>query len=180
MFTPSKELKRDIDAKNIVHIRDELTTIALEDRGFHTGRFDEALEYVKGKHIDGLFDLFDKETFKEKAQWDSDYWKNLNASLMDNFCMERINHLKEVGKTVYPKVSSLTNAKKDSYNGSKPSSNAVYVRREMKGKKSMPIVVKAGVGVACLVTGIATVGLTKTMMGIGLILGGALLWRKKN
>ena len=183
MFIPSKELERDIAAKNIGHIRDELTTIALEDRGFYTGRFDEALEYVKGKHIDGLFDSFDKETFKVQEQWDGDYWGTLNASLMDNFCMERIDHLKEVGKAVYPKVCQTTSLnERGSSNGSKQS-NAVYVTGEMKGKKSMPIVVKAGVGATCaVVAGVATIGVTKTMVGVGAILmvGGALLWHRKN
>ena len=90
MFIPSNEFKKDVKEKNILHIRDELTTIAHEDRGFYTSKFDDALAYAKDAGIVGLFDTFDNEPFKPKEEWNREYWSYIAASLMDNFCMESI------------------------------------------------------------------------------------------
>ena len=84
-------------------IRILITNIAYHDRGFYDGKFDEAVDYVKKNEVPGLWQEYDGEEFKEnRDEWNGDYWAYLNASLMDNFCEERIAKLKEVGKHVYP------------------------------------------------------------------------------
>jgi hypothetical protein len=97
----SDDFKDDVKDKNVTHIRDTLTTIAHEDRAFKTGKFDAYLDYAKKANISDLFDSFDGEEFKPKTDWDKDYWSYVCASLMDNFCKERIDHLKDVGEYVY-------------------------------------------------------------------------------
>ena len=95
--------RNDVEEKNVLHIRDELITIAHEDRGFYTTKFDDALAYARNANIENLFDSYNNESFKPKEEWDEEYWRYIASSLMDNFCEERINHLKEVGRYVYPK-----------------------------------------------------------------------------
>lgn len=102
----SNTFKQDVEKGSVIHIRDELTTICHEDRSFSTGKFDAYLDYAKKANISGLFDTFDGEDFKPKNEWDKDYWSYITASLMDNFCNERIRHLKEVGKHVYGKSAT--------------------------------------------------------------------------
>ena len=130
MFIPSDEFRKDVEEKNILHIRDELTTIAHEDRGFYTTKFDDALAYAKNANIEGLFDNFDNETFKPKEEWDREYWAYIAASLMDNFCEERINHLKEIGRCVYPKPQKTAT---ENYEKTR--------KKEEHGKKQSPIIV---------------------------------------
>ena len=100
------QFKKDVEDGNVSHIRDELTTIAHSDRTLSNGEFDAYLDYAKKANVSGLFDPFDGEKFKPKEEWDAKYWSYINASLMDNFCNERINHLKEVGKYVYGKTAT--------------------------------------------------------------------------
>ncbi len=143
MFTPSKELLEDIETRDIQHIRNEFTTIAHEDRSFSTGKFDATLEYVISKNIEGVIVPFDQEIFKSREEWDRDYWAILVASLMDNFCMERINHLKEVSKAVYFRRPSavVTQA-----NTQRPT----VVYGEQKRKKTVPIALIVGLAIACI------------------------------
>lgn len=177
MFKPSSELENDIANKNILHIRDELTTIIHEDRGFYTNTFDEALKYIISKNIDGLFVTFDNEVFKPEEEWDRDYWAYLTASLLDNFCMERINHLKEVGRKVYPRKTD-----ESVFEGvAKKESNE---NEDNTGKKYAPIVAIAclagcTIAIGCAAIGVAkTWGVAKILGGAAVIAGGVFIWEK--
>ena len=167
MFKPSDEFRKDVEEKNILHIRDELTTIAHEDRGFYTTKFDDALAYAKKANIDGLFDIYDNEPFKPKEEWNREYWAYVAASLMDNFCEERINHLKEVGRFVYPRP-----AKRVSEDSEQPH------RKEEHGKKHSPVIV-IGVAAAAALIGYTIIG-TKTAIGAAILAGGFMLAKGKN
>ena len=170
MFKPSEEFKKDVAEKNILHIRDELTTIAHEDRGFYTTKFDDALAYAEAANIEGLFDPFDGEIFKPKEEWDRNYWSLIVASLMDNFCKERIAHLKEVGKHVYP-----VQRKTDGFDSKQESSSQQH--KEIRGKKTSPIIV-LGVAAAAALIGYTIIG-TKTAIGAAIIAGGIMMSRKR-
>jgi hypothetical protein len=95
-------LEEAIANNNLVGIYSVFYTIAHGDPNFSTNKFRELLAYVKSKHIDGLMQEFDGEDFASEKEWNEDYWALVASSLMDNFCDERINHLEEVGKKVYP------------------------------------------------------------------------------
>lgn len=172
MFKPSEEFKKDIEEKNITHIRAELVTIAHEDRGFYTTQFDDALAYVETAHIEGLFVPFNGETFKPKEEWNRNYWTYLVSSLMDNFCKERINHLKEVGRYVYP------DHHKNEDNHSSTQKTEAPQKERVKGKKQSPIIV-LGVAAAAALIGYTIIG-TKTAIGAAIIAGGIMMTRKGN
>lgn len=91
-----------VKERNALHIKNALTMITRRDRGFHTGEFDEALEYVKKQNISDLYTPFDGEEFKPESEWNEEYWTEINVTLMDNFCPERIELLKKIGRKVYP------------------------------------------------------------------------------
>lgn len=110
------KFKKDVEDKNITHIRDELTTIAHSDRTLSNGEFDAYLDYAKKANINGLFDPFDGEKFKPKEEWDKNYWSYMVASLMDNFCNERVKHLKDIGRYVYGKTTTEAANSHDSNN----------------------------------------------------------------
>lgn len=98
----SKTLEEALESKNIGRIRSVFYTIAHEDPSFSTGKFRQTLDFVKGKEISGLFDIFDGGEFKDESEWTSEYWADVASELMDNFCEERINHLQKVGQKIFP------------------------------------------------------------------------------
>lgn len=95
-------LEDAIAKKSLVGIYSVFYTIAHGDPDFSTGKFREALRYVKNQNIEGFIQEFDGEEFEPEDNWDEDYWALVASSLMDNFCEERIGHLEEIGKKVYP------------------------------------------------------------------------------
>lgn len=101
MLKPNNYLLEAIRSKNMLQIYNEFYNIAHEDRGFKTGKFLETLEYVKRQDIPDFIQPYDNREFEDQAKWDEDYWALVASSLMDNFSMERINHLKKVGSYLY-------------------------------------------------------------------------------
>ena len=94
-----KNLEAAVAEKNVVHIKSALTSIALKDRNFSTGEFDEALRFVAARGIN-LYEPFDGENFKTESEWDKNYWQYIKSSLEDNFCQERIDLLKRIGRKI--------------------------------------------------------------------------------
>lgn len=95
-------LEDALNKNSLVGIYSVFYTIAHGDPNFSTGKFRQVLEYVKSRGITDLFQEYDGEQFEPEEQWDEDYWALIASSLVDNFCMERIEHLEQVGKKVYP------------------------------------------------------------------------------
>lgn len=95
-------LEDAIEKNSLVGIYSVFYTIAHGDPNFSTGKFRSVMEYVKSKNIDGFIQEFDGEEFEAEEKWDEDYWALVASSLVDNFCVERIDHLEAVGKKVYP------------------------------------------------------------------------------
>lgn len=107
----SEKLKHDVAEQNAVHVINDLISLIYEDRGFYTNAFSEAWDYVKQAHIPDLENVtYDGEAFEPNSDWTKDYWAKQIAALRFNFCQERIDHLKAVGRKLYPHVQqhSLT------------------------------------------------------------------------
>ena len=161
----SKNLQKDVLEKNVRHIRDDLITIVHEDRSFQTGKFEEALSYIKEHGIEGLYEPFDHEDFKSRNEWNEDYWRYMVNSLLDNFCMERIEHLKDVGRTLFPAQTRQVKATvgEKSYGPSSVARTTVRRGSVSTGdpsKKVLPI----AIGWAALLAGTVAIGITKTWM----------------
>ncbi len=143
MFKPSNDLKKNIIDKNLVRIKNEFYIIAHQDKSFSTGKYGQTLDYVKAKNIEGLFVSFDGEAFKPIEEWDDDYWAYMVASLMHNFCEERIEHLMEVSKTLYPaKINSSQGCNSDSIQASIDNNN---------GKKIIPTAIMVVLVIVCMI-----------------------------
>lgn len=101
----SEKLKHDVAEQNAVHVINDLISLIYEDRGFYTNAFSEAWDYVKQAHIPDLENVaYDGEAFKLDSDWTKEYWAEQIAALRFNFCQERIDHLKAVGRKLYPHV----------------------------------------------------------------------------
>lgn len=147
-------LEKAIKEKDLTTIRSTLYTIILSDPAFRTNKFDETLEYVKKKDVEGLIDEHNKEELKPKEEWNEEYFDLLLSELLDNFSIERIEYIKKVSKELYTKNVKKTDSKKTTNNyvtsnrkKSEPkkektnsSVKKVVVKQEKKEDKSYVIV----------------------------------------
>ena len=163
------KVRQAVDDNDPLQVRSALTMVTLLDRGFNGSEFDDSLDYAR--NVEGLWDEFDKESIKPEEEWDEEYWNYLNASLMDNFCPERIDLLKRVGKKVYP-----PKAKTVKYPTIPPSPRRPSRPHTQVGM-SLPLKVGGAIAVAAI--GCATIGVTKTAIAAAIIVGGAIAIQKK-
>lgn len=163
-------LKKAVEEKNLVNIHNALSALTFKDEGFYTDEFENTLREVESYNIEGLFDKFDGEEFKPESEWNKEYWAYLNASLIDNFCPERIEMLKKVGRKVYTKkqTAQSTAPKYNNYsNGASSgrvhtSGHNYHVHKTVISKEAKVI----GAGVVAVAIGCATVGPAATVCGI--------------
>lgn len=111
----SKTLEEAVKNHDLTGIYSVFYTILHEDPGFFTGKFDQTLDYVKSRNIPGLMKQYNGEPFEPQDKWDEEYWAIAASELVDNFCEERILHLKEIGRKLYP-ARKMTDAAKRSSN----------------------------------------------------------------
>lgn len=180
----SQKLIDAVQAQDVDQIRIIVTSIAYHDRGFSDGQFDGAVDYVKKNEVPGLWQEYDGEEFQEnKEKWDGDYWAYLNASLMENFCEERIAKLKEVGKYVYPQQAEAgarpASPPRQAHPTGQRTGSAHPSSRRATGQGNMPPIAWLVGGAAVLLLGCATIGVTKTLVATAAIAGGAVILSKK-
>ena len=111
-------LEDALEKKSLVGIYSVFYTIAHGDPNFSTGKFRQILEYVKERGVDNFLQVYDGEEFEPEEKWDEEYWALVASSLIDNFCMERIDHLEMVGKKVYPikKIEKIADMQENTMN----------------------------------------------------------------
>ena len=98
----SKTMEDAVKEQDLGKIYSSFYTILLSDPGFATGKFDETFEIVKKRNVPGFIQKYNGVPFEKESQWNQQYWDRLLSELMDNFCIERIEHLKDVSRKVYP------------------------------------------------------------------------------
>lgn len=96
----SETLKNAVDNHDVTAVRSCFYTIVLSDPGFQTNRFDEALNFVRSSHMDGLMDAHDGEELLPEEEWNEEYFDLLVSKLQDNFSEERIEQVKKVAKAI--------------------------------------------------------------------------------
>lgn len=100
----SKTMEDAVREKDLGKIHSAFYTIMLSDPGFTSNKFDEAFSYVMGRGIEGVIQPHNGTVFEDESKWDQAYWDRLASELMDNFSLERIEHLKAVSRYVYPRI----------------------------------------------------------------------------
>lgn len=123
------DLDRWIENKNISMLRQALGTSIYACRDFSDGEFDGAVRYVEAHGIK-LKEPYDgKELIsdsKPESEWTDRDFTDAIAELKMNFCDERINDVKKIGKKLYSKNAPKTSseAKPSTSTPSKPEKNA--------------------------------------------------------
>lgn len=119
----SKSMENAIKEKDFGKVYSSFYTILLSDPGFTTGKFDETLKMIKEMNIPGFMQTYNGIPFRDESGWTQQYWDQLASELMDNFCEERIDMIRKVGRKVYSKESN-------------PVSDAVCSKAEPSQKKT--------------------------------------------
>ena len=102
-----KNIMSAVEKRSITNIRSALKGNINEDMNFSKGVYSQSLDYVLQHGItkSELFDQHDDTNFESnKANWNREYFNNVMADLLFNFSEARINHIKQVGKHLYPPV----------------------------------------------------------------------------
>jgi len=154
MLKNDKYLNEILEQKNLARIHSLFYVIVNQDPSFSTDKFNNTFEYVKEKNIQGFIDSFDGEELLAPDKWDQDYWELTASSLVDNFSLERIKHLKDISKLIY-KTDNVEQKKP-----APPIENKPNVGHS--AKKTPSIAITAGlavVGVAALVVGAKSIAI---------------------
>lgn len=94
-------VQKAVAENNLVHLWDAFTNIILKDKRFDTTEFADSLAYAKNHMGEKIFQSFDEEQEKPEAEWTKDYWNEQLAALQGNFCNERIERMKKLGRNLY-------------------------------------------------------------------------------
>lgn len=142
MLIPSSDLQnaltsQPLDMKAVVRA---LLDYLLLDPKFKTNDFETAIAYVLttgGIKEEALFEKFDPEfdMVDNESLWDEAYYRKARTFLETNFCRERVIHVREVARKLYPIKDDTAATTSEVGNGGQSSKKAK--RRQDQGKISM-------------------------------------------
>lgn len=101
MFKPSNYLINSVKEVNLERIYSCLLRAAHKDPAFQTEDFMDILEYVIARKVPGFLKPYDGVPFERIDKWNEEYWMAIVDSLTQNFSIDRIEHLRDVGRYVY-------------------------------------------------------------------------------
>lgn len=152
-FQPIQALQKAVESKNIRNIRSAISSYMVSDPTDSRGEIHRAVRHVESNGIKNLWESHDNEQFKNKNEWDKEYYGVLQAELMFNFSKERFNHALEVGRAVYKKAPKQNNNNTSErfvtskWDVKSPSNN----RNESDIKKFLPVLIGIGVAAAAVI-----------------------------
>jgi hypothetical protein len=98
-------LNKAIADKDLDRIRQILSGFITADQGFSKAVLEDKISYCvrMGFSENDLFEEFDGEPFSENSdEWDAAYFTKQRVKFDSNFSRKRLEHLKQVGKKVFP------------------------------------------------------------------------------
>ena len=101
-FEADDYLKESVEKRDFLALHNILYSILNTDKEFATTYFDDTLKYITDRIPDFVKENEEQESFKDKSDWDKDYWIRIAAGLKDNFTMEKVELLKSMSKELYP------------------------------------------------------------------------------
>lgn len=101
-FEPNNYLKESVEKRDFLALHNILYCILNTDRAFSTTYFDDTLKYITDRIPDFVKENDEQESFKDKSEWDNDYWITIATGLKDNFTMKKVELLKRMSEVLYP------------------------------------------------------------------------------
>lgn len=148
-----------VNSGNVRKVRIMMKNSLLFDPSFE--QFNE-MEREAKRRLNNLYEKHDGRTFNnDKNSWNDDYMNQLMVQVISNFSHERVEHLKEVVRTLRPdfKKPSENSRRTENTNGNSHRScpQSSYQRQKQQDEKDNRIkeevFILAGAGVGALVGG---------------------------
>ncbi|GHU76345.1 hypothetical protein FACS189461_3800 [Spirochaetia bacterium] len=101
-------LDKAIRAKDLETVRNIMTTAMVQDPGFSKGVFEERLKRCLASLSNtDIFVPFEGDPINTNPdEWTKDYYFAQQTKFRYNFSLERLEHLKKVGRKLYPSVET--------------------------------------------------------------------------
>lgn len=114
-------IENGIKNNDISALREAIGSICYTSRDFSSGEFDEAIKYVESKGIKIKDDMLIGNTTisSTKEDFTDEDFADAVFELKNNFCDERINDVKIIGKKLYGRIHKEDNETNIS-NGASP------------------------------------------------------------
>ena len=103
-FEPLDFLKVAVESGNISNVRAAISSYITKNPGNRNRELNDVLNYInKSKLSDKLWEehIAKSGETKNKSQWTKDYFRMIRSNLRNNFSMDRMNHILEVGQYLY-------------------------------------------------------------------------------
>ena len=103
-FEPLDFLKVAVQSKNISSVRAAISSYITKNPGNKNKELNDVLTYISNN---GLYNELWEEHIvksgetKNKSNWTKDYFRIIRSNLRNNFSMDRMNHILEVGQYLY-------------------------------------------------------------------------------
>ncbi|WP_294160548.1 hypothetical protein [uncultured Selenomonas sp.] len=94
-----EDVKKLADAKNVKRLRYVFADCLDVDPSFR--KFEDDFQYCRDQ---GIFEAHEELTPRREdpATWDMDYWVALKGNLLQNLSVERLQHMRDVAKVLFP------------------------------------------------------------------------------
>lgn len=108
---------------DVNRLREAMGDICYTNRSFSDGEFDQVLDYIGSKGID-IFDsqLNGKLISEGKTEYSDDDFARAVYELKKNFCKERVNDVKKIGKILYKPIPQIQKPVSTTNSGTLPNS----------------------------------------------------------
>jgi hypothetical protein len=130
MANINEMLDNALKTKDTQGVRDTLITFIMQDEGFSKGIFDEKVAYCLHHGISEaeLFTAYDGAVLNTNAgEWTEAYYSSLKTKLRANFSRERLEHLRKVGKKLFPSSVATGSGQKSGRTVSKSGSGSRWM-----------------------------------------------------
>lgn len=166
----SKEYIESVEKKDLLSVRLLLKNSLILDPSGKS--FSEMLDYANEK-LPGLFVDHDGESFKNKNDWNKDYFNEQTVKVVNNFSKERVELLKQIVRELYCEDDGETK-KTEKYGNVDNNHNDVSCTKMVGGAVAV-------VGVGLLIGGLVIADAPKAVPiigGVAIGVGAYLFFRK--
>ena len=117
-----------IAERDVEKLREAMGNICYTDRSFSTGEFDNQLKNIRDNGVDIFDKALDGELVSEgKTSYTDDDFARAVFELKNNFCLERIEDVKKIGRALYkpaPKPEPAVRTAVSQSKGTSPNSQS--------------------------------------------------------
>lgn len=139
-------IEKGIEQHDIKGLREAIGSICYTSRDFSSGEFDEAVRYVEKKGIKIKDDsLIGELVSSGKTDYTDEDFARAVFELKKNFCDDRIEDVKKIGKSLYKPVQ------KEAAHESRPSGTSPKVQSHQKRASIVPVAVGVLVAVVIVI-----------------------------